>query len=203
MRFILSIFLCLMMSGTLHAKTGNANAVPDKFKVLFETTKGNVTVEVVKKWAPLGAKRFHDLVKSGYFKDIAFFRVISGFMAQFGIHGDPNVSVKWRTNSIKDDQVKASNKRGYLTFATAGKDSRTTQLFINFGDNSRLDRMGFAPIGKIDEAGMKVIDKLYSGYGEGHPAGSGPHQGKIQMQGNSYLKKEFPMLDYIKSAKVL
>lgn len=175
---------------------------PESFKVKFETTKGNFTVEVTRSLAPNGADRFYNLVRSGYFKDVAFFRVIAGFMCQFGIHGDPKVSAAWREASIPDDPVKASNTRGAVTFATAGPNTRTTQLFINFGNNSRLDGMGFAPFGKVVE-GMDVVDKINNEYGEGAPRGRGPDQGRVQKEGNAYLKKDFPNLDYIKSATIV
>jgi peptidyl-prolyl cis-trans isomerase A (cyclophilin A) len=179
----------------------NAKA-PDTFKVQFNTTKGKFTIEVTRSLAPSGADRFYNLVRSGYFTDIAFFRVIPGFMCQFGIHGDPSVSAKWREANIPDDPVKDSNTRGTITFATAGPNTRTTQLFINFGNNTQLDSMGFAPFGKVIE-GMDVVDKIYGEYGEGAPSGRGPDQGRIQMEGNAYLKKDFPNLDYIKSATIL
>jgi peptidyl-prolyl cis-trans isomerase A (cyclophilin A) len=175
---------------------------PDSFKVKFETTKGNFTVEVTRSLAPQGADRFYNLVRSGYFKDVAFFRVIPGFMCQFGIHGDPKVAAAWRKAQIADDPVKGSNTRGAITFATAGPNTRTTQLFINFGDNTRLDSSGFAPFGKVSE-GMDVVNKINGEYGEGAPHGRGPDQNRIQSEGNSYLKKDFPNLDYIKSATVL
>lgn len=175
---------------------------PSKFRVKFETTRGPVVIEVVREWAPLGADRFYNLVKSGYFDDNAFFRVIPGFIAQFGISGDPAVSNKWQKANIKDDKVKKSNRRGYLTFATAGPNTRTAQMFINLADNPRLDGMGFAPIGHVVE-GMDAIDSLYSGYGEGAPRGRGPAQDRIYSQGNSYLKENFPKLDYITSAKIV
>lgn len=175
---------------------------PDTFKVRFDTTKGAFTVEVTRAQAPNGADRFYNLVKAGYFKDIAFFRVIPGFMCQFGISGDPKISAAWREANITDDPVKASNTRGAITFATAGPNTRTTQLFINFGNNSQLDGMGFAPFGKVVE-GMDIVDKINGEYGEGAPAGRGPNQGKVQMDGNAYLKKDFPNLDYIKSATIL
>ncbi len=174
---------------------------PATFKTKFKTTKGDFTIEVTRAWAPLGADRFYNLVKLGYFTDIAFFRVISGFMVQFGIHGDPAVSAQWREAVIKDDQVTRSNLKGYVTFAMAGPDTRTTQLFINYGDNSRLDDMGFPPFGKVTD-GMKVVESIYSGYGEGAPSGMGPDQGRTQMQGNKYLKAEFPKMDYIISAGI-
>jgi peptidyl-prolyl cis-trans isomerase A (cyclophilin A) len=175
---------------------------PETFKVLFDTTKGPFTVEVTRSLAPNGADRFYNLVRSGYFKDIAFFRVLSGFMCQFGIHGDPAVSAKWREANITDDPVKGSNTRGTITFATAGPNTRTTQLFINFGDNTSLDGQGFAPFGKV-VAGMDVVDKIDSEYGEGAPQGNGPDQGRVQAEGNAYLKKNFPNLDYIKSATIV
>jgi peptidyl-prolyl cis-trans isomerase A (cyclophilin A) len=175
---------------------------PGTFKVKFETTQGEFTVDITRAWAPQGADRFYNLVKIGYFENIAFFRVVDGFMVQFGIHGEPRVNTAWRMARISDDPVKESNKRGYLTFATSGADSRTVQMFINFGDNSRLDAQGFSPFGKVS-AGMDVVDKLYKGYGEGAPMGGGPEQGRIQMQGNAYLKSAFPKLDYIKTASLI
>jgi len=175
---------------------------PESFQVQFDTTKGKFTVEVTRSLSPVGADRFYNLVKSGFFKDIAFFRVIPGFMCQFGIHGDPAVSAKWRDANIADDPVKGSNTRGTITYADAGPNTRSTQFFINFGDNVRLDSMGFSPFGKVI-AGMDVVDKINSEYGEGAPQGMGPDQGRIQMQGNAYLKKDFPNLDYIKSVSIV
>lgn len=169
---------------------------PAKFKAQFETTAGTFVVEVTREWAPNGADRFYNLVKNGYFDGTKFFRVLPGFMAQFGIHGDPVVSAKWRQANLVDDKVTQSNKRGYLTFATAGPNTRTTQMFINFGDNSRLDSDGFAPFGKVIK-GMEVIDKIYSGYREE------PDQGRIQMEGNKYLNAAWPKLDSIKKATLL
>ena len=175
---------------------------PDKFQVKFETSKGDFVVEVVRSAAPLGADRFHEAVKAGFYNDVRFFRVLKGFVAQFGINGDPEVQKKWRKKTIKDDPVKGSNKRGTITFATAGPNTRTTQLFINLVDNSRLDRFGFAPFGRVIK-GMKVVDGLYNGYGEGPPDGTGPNQSKIQSEGNKYLKAKYPKLDYIKKATVV
>ncbi|KAF0126098.1 MAG: cyclophilin type peptidyl-prolyl cis-trans isomerase [Elusimicrobia bacterium] len=181
---------------------GLTEQAPASFKVLFNTTKGDFTLEVNRDWSPLGADRFYNLVKAGYFTDVAFFRVIGGFMAQFGIHGDPKVSAAWRGARIQDDPVKQSNKRGYVSYAMAGPNTRTTQLFISFGDNSQLDSMGFSPFGKV-VSGMEIVDSLHDGYGEGAPNGRGPDQGRVQTQGNSYLKADFPKLDYIKSASLL
>lgn len=181
---------------------------PPEFEVLLETTKGNVLIEMHREWAPKGVDRFYNLVKIGYFTDIAFFRVIGNFMAQFGMHGDPTINNAWKKSTIEDDPVRESNKRGYVTFAKTNEpNSRSTQLFINYQNNTTLDSMQFAPIGKVvDEpgkgGGMSVIDKLYSEYGEGAPRGRGPSQMKIGMQGNTYLKSEFPNLDYVKSAHI-
>lgn len=175
---------------------------PDQYKVKFETTAGDFVVEVHRDWAPKGADRFYNLVKHGYYDDAAFFRAIEGFMVQFGIHGQPEVNKVWREAKIEDDPVKESNKPGYITFATSGKDSRTTQVFINFGDNKNLDGMGFAPFGKVVD-GMDAVNEIHTGYGEGAPRGRGPAQPLLQSQGNEYLKKQFPELDYIKNAEIV
>jgi peptidyl-prolyl cis-trans isomerase A (cyclophilin A) len=148
---------------------------PAQFRVKFETTKGAFIAQVTRASAPLGADRFYNLVKMGYYNDVAFFRVIDGFMAQFGIHGDPKVNDKWKSANINDDPTRESNVRGAITFATRGPNTRTTQLFINFDDNSQLDSRGFAPFAKVVE-GMEVVDQLYKGYGEGAPSGGGPRQ---------------------------
>jgi peptidyl-prolyl cis-trans isomerase A (cyclophilin A) len=175
---------------------------PEKFKASFETSAGTFVIEVTRESAPKGADRFYNLVKNGFFDNCRFFRVLSGFMAQFGINGDPAIQAVWREARIADDPVKDSNKRGTITFATAGANTRTTQVFINFADNSSLDKQGFSPFGKV-VTGMDVVDKLYAAYGEGAPGGKGPSQGQIQSQGNAYLEKEFPKLDYVKSAKIV
>jgi peptidyl-prolyl cis-trans isomerase A (cyclophilin A) len=175
---------------------------PATFKVKFETTKGEFIVEAHRDWAPLGADRFFNLVKAGYFQDLAFFRALDGFMAQFGIHGDPKVNAVWQVASIKDDPVVQSNTRGKMTFAMGGPDTRTTQLFINYGNNARLDRMGFPPFAEVI-SGMEALDSIYKGYGEGAPQGNGPSQFQIQAQGNAYLKESFPKLDYITRATLM
>jgi peptidyl-prolyl cis-trans isomerase A (cyclophilin A) len=177
------------------------STAPAKYKAKFETSKGTFVIEVQRDWAPLGADRFYELVKSGYYDDVRFFRVLDGFMAQFGIHGDPKMSASWREQRIQDDPVKASNTRGMVSYAMAGPNTRTTQVFINYGDNSRLDGMKFSPFGKVVE-GMDVVDKLYAEYGEGAPRGPGPDQGRLQAEGNAYLNKEFPKLDYVKKATI-
>ncbi len=173
---------------------------PDKYTVKLKTTKGDILIDVERAWAPLGADRFYNLVKSGFYDDTAFFRVIPGFMAQIGIHGDPKVAAAWRAARIQDDPVKGSNTRGMVSFATAGPNTRTTQFFINFGNNARLDGMGFAPFGKVRN--MDIVDKLHGGYGEGAPNGKGPNQGRLNREGNKYLKADFPELDYIEKATI-
>jgi peptidyl-prolyl cis-trans isomerase A (cyclophilin A) len=174
---------------------------PASYKARFDTSKGVFVIEVQRDWAPNGADRFYNLVKNGYFDDARFFRVISGFMVQFGINGDPRISTSWRAATIKDDPVKQSNKRGFITFATSGPDSRTTQVFINFADNAGLDSQGFSPFGRVI-TGMNIVDALFAEYGEGAPQGRGPGQGRVQTQGNNYLMKDFPKLDYVKKATI-
>jgi len=176
---------------------------PDKYQARFETEKGTFTVEVHREWAPLGADRFYNLVRNGYFDDCRFFRVVAGFMVQFGINGDPALNAAWRNAKISDDPVTQSNTRGMMTFATSGPNSRTTQVFINFADrNSSLDGQGFAPFGKITE-GMDVVDKLNAEYGDGAPYGRGPDQGRMQSEGNAYLMKDFGKLDFVKTATIV
>lgn len=175
---------------------------PPTYKAKFDTSKGSFVIQVTRAWAPNGADRFYNLVKNGYFDDGRFFRVISGFMAQFGLNGDPALNAKWRVARIQDDSVAQSNTRGMVTFATSGPNARTTQVFISFGDNSRLDGMGFAPFGKII-SGMDAVDKLYSGYGEGAPNGRGPDQNRIQTEGNAYLTQSFPRLDHVTKASIV
>jgi len=176
---------------------------PDTFDAKLETSKGDIVVHVTRAWAPQGADRFYNLVKNGYYNDVRFFRVIAGFMAQFGISGDPSVGAAWREAKIMDDPVTQSNTRGMVTFATSGPNTRTTQLFINFGNNAGLDGQGFAPFGKVDEEGMKVVDALFADYGEGAPRGAGPNQMRIQSEGNKYLSEFYPNLDYIKKAVIV
>ena len=174
---------------------------PAVYKVKFDTTKGPFVVEVHRDWAPNGADRFYNLVKHGFYDNVRFFRVISGFMVQFGINGDPKVSAPWREARIPDDPVKQSNKRGMITYAMAGPNTRTSQVFINFGDNAALDGQGFSPFGRVI-SGMNVVDKLNPEYGEGAPRGRGPDQSRIQMEGNTYLARDFGRLDYVKKATI-
>ena len=174
---------------------------PASYKARFDTSKGPIVIEVRRDWAPNGADRFYNLVKSGFYDDTRFFRVIKDFMVQFGINGDPGISAPWRTATIKDDPVKQSNKRGTITFATSGPNSRTSQVFINFKDNAGLDGQGFSPFGQV-VTGMNVVDSLFGGYGEGAPNGRGPDQGRIQREGNAYLTRDFPNLDHVKKATI-
>jgi peptidyl-prolyl cis-trans isomerase A (cyclophilin A) len=169
---------------------------PDVYKVKFNTAKGDFVVQVTRAWSPLGADRFFNLVKNRFYDGAAFFRIVPGFVVQFGLSPDPAVSKAWREAKIGDDPVTQSNHRGYLSFATAGPGTRTTQVFINLVDNVRLDSMGFSPFGQVIE-GMELIDKLNAEYGEQ------PDQGRIEAEGRSYLEKSFPRLDTIKSAVIL
>ena len=169
---------------------------PDTFQVLFDTSKGEFTVDVTRAWAPKGADRFFNLVKNGYYDNCRFFRVVKGFMVQFGINGDPQLNNVWRVSQFEDDRKKESNKRGTITFAHAGPNSRTTQLFINYADNSFLDAQGFPPFGQVTR-GMEVVDAINDEYGEN------PDQRRIQLEGNQYLDSAFPNLDYIKSAIIV
>jgi peptidyl-prolyl cis-trans isomerase A (cyclophilin A) len=183
-------------SGSLLNPASLRAVAPADFKAEFVTTKGNFVVEVHKDWAPMGADRFYNLVRGGYFTNAAFFRVVPNFMVQFGLNANPAVNAAWRNANLRDDPVKQSNKRGYITFATAGPNTRTTQLFINFKDNGFLDSQGFAPFGEVVE-GMDVVDKINSQYGET------PDQGAITSQGDAYISKNFPAIDKIKSARIL
>jgi homoserine O-acetyltransferase len=177
---------------------------PERFHVRLETSKGPVTVEVQRGWAPLGADRFYNLVRHGFFDDARFFRVVADRWAQFGIHGDPEVAALWRTRTFADDPVRASNTRGTLAYAFAVSGGRTTQVFINLRDNSgTLDAQGFAPFGRVT-AGMEAVDALYAEYGES--AGGGIRAGRqdpLFAGGNAYLRREFPRLDFIRRARVV
>ena len=204
---IASLLFALVIAVPAYSQNlGNPAALkeqaPPVYKVEFDTSKGPFVIEVHRDWAPNGADRFYNLVKNGFYDDVRFFRVIEGFMAQFGVNGDPKVSAAWREARIKDDPVKVSNKRTFVTFATAGPNTRTTQIFINYGDNSNLDGQGFSPFGQV-VSGMKVVDSLYGGYGEGAPGGRGPNQARVQTEGNAYLASAFPNLDYVKKATIV
>ncbi|MEQ1947938.1 MAG: peptidylprolyl isomerase [Bryobacteraceae bacterium] len=182
--------LNLLDPSTMRAKA------PETFRVKFTTTKGDVLIDVTRAWAPLGADRFYNLIRGNFYKDAAFFRVVPRFVAQFGIPARPDVARVWDNAKIVDDKVLQSNKRGTLTFATAGPNTRTTQIFINYSDNAALDAQGFAPFGVVVE-GMDLVDKFFAGYGES------PNQGLITAQGKAYLDKGFPNLDRILSTTIV
>jgi peptidyl-prolyl cis-trans isomerase A (cyclophilin A) len=174
---------------------------PAEYDVVLDTTKGPIRIHVTRAWAPHAADRFYELVEAGYYTDVAFFRVIEGFMAQAGMHGDPATNRRWQENSIPDDPVTQSNTPGMVTFAARSMpNSRTVQFFINMGSNTDLDGMGFAPFGRTQD--MEVVSSLYDGYGEGAPRGRGPSQALIAEQGNEYLRRDFPELDYIRTARI-
>ena len=175
---------------------------PETFTVRFSTTKGDFDVRVTRAWAPRGADRFYNLVQHSFYDQASFFRVVSGFMVQFGISAYPDVARAWNSARIPDDPVKQSNKRRMITYATSGQNARTTQVFINYADNSSLDKQGFAPFGEV-VSDMRIVEKLYSGYGDAPPGGHGPEQNLILTQGKAYLDKNFPQLDSIKTAKIV
>ena len=196
-----AVAMAAQSNSALLKPTSLTEKAPETYRVNFDTSIGLVVIEVHRAWAPNGADRFYNLVKNGFYDNARFFRVISNFMVQFGINGDPAVAAAWRPARIPDDPTKESNKRGYVTFATAGPNTRTTQVFINFKDNSFLDGQGFAPFGQVI-TGMDVVDKFYAAYGEGAPSGIGPNQQRVQSEGNAYLTKDFPKLDFIKKATI-
>src|SRR5881396_4156027 len=206
-RLYLLVFVVLAAASLLMGQAGTNAALknpsslkemaPAVFKVDFDTTAGIFVVEVHRDWAPNGADRFYNLVKNGFYDNLRFFRVVPNFMVQFGIHGDPAIQKNWINATIPADPVKQTNQRGYITYAmsSAGPTSRTTQVFINFKNNAFLDGQGFAPFGQVT-SGMDVVDKITSQYGER------PEQGRIQAEGNAYLTKEFPKLDYVKKVTI-
>ena len=205
MRFFAAVLLLLFQDKKAleDPKAAAVNlTAPAEFKVKLDTSKGAIVLKVTRDWAPKGADRFYSLVKNGFYDECRFYRVIPKFVAQVGIHGDPKVSGAWREAKIDDDPVKEKNTRGRVTFAKAGPNTRTTNLFINLRDSTSLDSSGFAPIGEVVE-GMEIADQLYSGYGDGAPKGKGPAQRKIYEEGNAMLQKDFKDLDYIKTATIV
>lgn len=180
----------------------SAEPAPETFKVRFETSKGAFVIEAHHAWAPLGVDRFYYLVRRGFYDGNRFFRVVPNFMVQFGINGDPQISAAWRNRVMPDDtSAHQSNLRGRVSFGTRGPHTRTSQLFINFRNNTTLDR-NYQPIAEVVE-GMSVVDNIYSGYGEGPPSGRGPNQERIMTEGNKYLATEFPALDSIVTARIV
>jgi peptidyl-prolyl cis-trans isomerase A (cyclophilin A) len=194
-RFLIAA--ALLCIATLSLPVGApAAATPAEYRVTFDTSRGDFIVDIVRAQAPHGADRLYELVQHHFFDGARFYRVVPGFVVQWGYAADPALTNKWKS-AIPDDPVGASNVRGTITFAaTSEPNSRSTQLFINYGENARLDSLGFAPLGKV-VSGMDVVDRMYSGYGES------PDQGRIAEAGNSYLGKEFPKLDYIKTARIV
>ena len=191
-----SALLVFLVSLVFLPACSRAPQAPATYRVTFDTSKGPFVIEVHRDWSPNAADRFYNLVKMGFFDDVRFFRALDGFMVQFGLSGDPAVSAKWTTANIPDDGVKKSNTRGFVTFAqTSLPNSRSTQVFINYGDNARLDGMRFAPFGEVS-SGMEIVDGLYKGYGEQ------PNQGLIQSQGNAYLDAKFPKMDHVTKAVI-
>ena len=175
---------------------------PDTYNVKFDTSIGEFVIKVTRAWAPNGADRFFNLVKNGFYDEARFFRAVPNFMVQFGLHAVPGITKMWQTARIPPDKVTQSNKKGFITFAMGGTpDTRTTQVFINFRNNTNLDSIGFAPFGQV-VSGIEVVDKIYTGYGEGAPSGGGPPQARVAAEGNAYLIKSFPKLDFIKTATV-
>ncbi len=173
---------------------------PTRYSVLLDTTVGEIIVDVDRALSPHGADRFHHLVSLGFYDQAVFYRAVAGFMVQFGLNADPAVSAAWKMSRIPDDPVRAPNIAGSVSFATSGPNARSTQIFINLGDNRRLDGMGFSPFGKVQS--LDVVKKIYTGYGDGPPGGQGPQQGRIHREGNAYLSAEFPQLDAIRTARV-
>jgi peptidyl-prolyl cis-trans isomerase A (cyclophilin A) len=204
-RGVAGLTLLVLAAGIGISGCAPKDAAPPQFKVILQTTKGDVTIDVTRDWSPRGADRFYSLVKDGFYDGARFFRVLRSprpFMAQFGINGDPKVTAKWADANIKDDPVTQHNTRGMISFATSGSNTRSTQVFINYSDNSRLDASGFSPFAVVS-SGMEVVDQLYADYGEGPPNGPGPDQERIEKEGNSYLDNAFPKLDYIKTARIV
>ncbi len=196
-------FFLLACGGSPPSETARKPShAPDSYKVKLATTKGDVIIEVTRVWAPRAADRFYELVNERYYDGARFFRVIKGFVAQWGLNGDPKVTQLWSQMKMPDDPVVESNKKGGVTFAMAGPASRTTQVFINLADNTRLDKSGFAPFGKVI-SGMEAVEEFYKGYGDTAPRGVGPDQNRILREGNAYLDREFPRLDSIKTARVM
>ena len=208
---IAAALACLMLAGcssSTESKKEEAKGVatanqqaPATYKVKLATSKGEVVIEVTRDWAPVGADHFYTLVKTGFYDGARFFRVRPGFVVQFGIAADPKNNRLWSSGNLQDDPVKESNTKGMVTYATAGPNTRTTQIFINLADNKRLDGQGFAPFGKV-VAGMEAVESFYSAYGEMAPGGQGPDSDQIESLGNAYLESKFPRLDSIVKATV-
>lgn len=203
-RIVTVVLAAGLVIATSCGKKSTPEAGPAQYKVLLQTTKGDVVILVHRDWSPLGADHFYELTKAGFYDNNAIFRALPGFVMQWGINGNPDVNKRWSQDTIRDDPPKVANKIGTIVFAKTGQpDSRTTQVFINLGDNSAsLDPQGFTPFGEVIQ-GMENVMKFYTGYGEGQPSGAGPSQASIEESGNAYLQQNFPKLDYIKTARVV
>eukprot|EP00997_Jenningsia_sp_PLL12_P007556 NODE_4211_length_686_cov_28.428571_g3579_i0.p1 GENE.NODE_4211_length_686_cov_28.428571_g3579_i0~~NODE_4211_length_686_cov_28.428571_g3579_i0.p1 ORF type:complete len:218 (+),score=6.54 NODE_4211_length_686_cov_28.428571_g3579_i0:42-656(+) len=187
------IFLLLTLTSIILSQEA-----PEEFNVVFETTMGNAILHVKKQYSPNGVQRFYELIQKKYYDENGLFRFVKNFVVQWGINGDPKTSSEWKNKNIPDDPVKLSNLRGVVSFAmTSEKNSRTTQVYVNFGNNSHLDKLRFAGIGKFDEAGVKIMESAFSGYAQR------PNQGLIYSRGNAYLKRSFPKLSYINRVYIL
>lgn len=205
LRFGASLVLVLAAAIALPAQASRladpsqlTETAPDVYRARFETSKGPFVIEVHREWAPLGGDRFYNLVKNGFYDGTRFFRVRSGFMAQFGLNGDPNIQLAWQRASLRDEPPMKSNTRGYVSFTKENlPNTRFTQIFVNYGDNSYLDEQGFAPFGQV-VTGMDVVDRLFS-----PPRENEPDQRRILREGNEYLQKEFPQLDFVKKATIV
>jgi len=174
---------------------------PETFRARFETSAGDFVVEVNREWSPRGADRFYNLVRSGFYDGQRIYRVVPGFMSQWGLHGDPVATYQWRDRFIDDDPVVVSNTRGRITFATCDVDCRISEIFVNTDDNPELDDQGFSPFGEVVE-GMEAVDAFYGEYGDGPPRGEGPYQAQVRAEGNEYLDAEFPELTRIEGAVI-
>ncbi|MGI9072540.1 MAG: peptidylprolyl isomerase [Bryobacteraceae bacterium] len=201
-KLMLSVMAALALATSCNKGVLETEPAPAEYNVLLQTSKGDLVITAHRDWAPLGADRFYHLTKMGFYDGDRFFRALRGFVVQFGVNGDPKVNKKWSEIPIKDDPPKVSNKPGTVTFATSGPNSRSTQIFINIGDNSRLDDQGFTPFGEVTQ-GLENVQQFYMDYGDGPPSGNGPDQAAIADVGNAYLQEHFPKLDYIKTAHVL
>ncbi|MDX1983056.1 MAG: peptidylprolyl isomerase [Bryobacteraceae bacterium] len=204
---ILAALLALTGCGAAPEPVRKAEApkpapMPDVYRVKFETSKGDVVLEVRKQWAPRAAARFYELVTTGYYDGSRFHRVIRNYVAQFGIHRDPKISQLWRELRFPDEPVRQSNRKGWVSFAQLGPNTRNVQAFINLRDNRDLDKQGFPPFAQVVE-GMDAVERLYSSYGELQPKGGGPDGVKAELQGNAYLETQYPRLDYIIKASVV
>jgi peptidyl-prolyl cis-trans isomerase A (cyclophilin A) len=197
-RAVFAALLALPLAGC--RKPAPPIVVPEVFRVKFETSQGDLVVEATRAWAPHGVDRFHELVRRRYFDQGRFFRVVPGFIAQFGVHRDFNVHETWRQLFIADDPPREKNQRGTLAFAKSGSNTRATEIFINLVDNPKLDEDGFVPFAKVIE-GMDAVDRFYSGYGEMRPEGKDIDPGRVEEEANEYLVPRFPKLDFIKGAR--